>query len=43
MGVYALCGEHHYQTIEVVLTFTNSEFVTRYQIGTKQPGHGSAG
>jgi hypothetical protein len=32
-GVYALCGEHHHQTIEVVLAFINSESLWNWLLG----------
>jgi hypothetical protein len=36
-GVYALCGEHHHQTIELVLAFINSESLWTWLLGSVTP------
>jgi hypothetical protein len=38
-GVYALCGEHHHQTIEVVLAFINSESLWTWLLGSVTPAY----
>jgi hypothetical protein len=42
-GVYALCGEHHHQTIEVVLAFINSESLWTWLLGSVTPAYPTRG
>jgi hypothetical protein len=38
-GVYALCGEHHHQTIEVVLAFINFESLWTWLLRSVTPAY----